>query len=113
MTARRTVIVHVPVEIVADSNEALRSIVHALKHTGLKHSEAGVGRGSFKIITNGVKLRDVKEQFERLYTQKSGDSEDGDPWPFPKKAHQEEHPRAKNLPARKKIVSRRRSKNEK
>jgi TPP-dependent indolepyruvate ferredoxin oxidoreductase alpha subunit len=91
----KMVIVHVPVEIKADSLKTLRSLVHELRHTDLKHMENGEGHGSFKIITNGVKLRDVKEQFERLYTrQKSGDSDDGNPWPFPKKPHREEHPRA-------------------
>lgn len=98
MTQKTTVIIHVPVSITADDPDTLRDVVRELRSVGHKYS-VDPGHGSFKIITNGVKLRDVKERFEKLHTRK-GDLQSDDPWPF--RSPKSEHPRAKTAASKKK-----------
>lgn len=105
MSPKTTIIIHVPVSITADDPGTLRDVVRELRGSGRSFS-SDPGHGSFKIITNGVRLRDVKERFEKLHTRK-GDIENGDPWPF--RGPKPEHPHAvQNKPTVKKLKKNRR-----
>lgn len=92
MSPKTTIIIHVPVSITADDPGTLRDVVRELRGSGRSFS-SDPGHGSFKIITNGVRLRDVKERFDKLHTHK-GEIDNGDPWPY--RAPKPEHPRAKS-----------------
>ncbi len=64
-----SVLTHIPVLITAGSKEGLRLAVRALKERGqldYTTSDPDENPGSFKIISKGVKLKDVRAQWNKV-----------------------------------------------
>ena len=73
-----SIIIHIPVVIKVTSEKALRDVVRELKVSGSTFQQEGEpdSRGSFKIITNGVKIKDVRAQLDRLQNFTLSDAQD-------------------------------------